>query len=727
MGAAASSGRQISRVASAPPHDRSQAMLLVNGSVRRAARGKVNRPLSHGDIGVDLGAMHKIDQRRKKTGTASGAGIQDTSKEADPATLHILSAVKEVDALPDDKASLKLQLLRGCYPFLAQVPTHRFDHLAVLVYQKEGDVYFGQGDGEGAKTTYSRAIQIAETRVARGEKEIYMVLKRYVLAMVGMARLWYAQERETTGFTFADKGLPTMISREDSTSSFSSYESSVLSDTSMFSLNQEILKSMAPKSPRRRAGPSVNVVRLLRPATMKMNFTAEDDFVLRSKMTRELKASPCELLLLRCIEVVEIGHRRQSELLIPALIELAQIYEDLRLYNRSLLLVRRCLGILSVVYDYDHPWIIQLRRRADFLMKAVEEETKETMATKIQATWKMYKAMRLLEEALGRPVTRHVWSPATYHSQANDRDFLKDFVNDLPEGTVLYGSGEVPGVFDTGGVADEEHGADGGRRSVSDGSSSPAAPRGEEGRGLSPESRMERPPSSLRRSTRVMEGSSPPLPGAEGPHEEFPVAAEYPPMHAEGRTPVNTTFIPNGRVVNTAQETQTDTHLQHTAYGGVLTVRTTTVTRTTTEREVGSDEEDSVDEEEEYVAAHDASEAEGGVRSPSGRILEFDPSKRNAYTAASSSKRRGVGDSDARGKIRVSVTSPLPRTSRHGNDHVSSAFATATDGASSGHVRNGAVRNPEPTIPSDAPMSRSPSVQEEGRHRMRSLRAQHGE
>ncbi|RNF01970.1 hypothetical protein TraAM80_06690 [Trypanosoma rangeli] len=614
MGAAVSSGRQISRTASTSPHGHSQAMLLVNGSVRRDARGGLNYPISNGDVGVDLGTMHKIDQRRKKIGATIDEEIQNTCKEADPATLHILNAVKEADMLPDSKASLKLQLLHDCYPFLEQVPPHRFDHLAVLVYQKEGDVYFSQGDVEGAKTTYSRAIQIAETRVARGEKEIYMVLKRYVLAMVGMARLWYAQERDTTGFTFADKDLPMMTPRETSISSLNSLESSVLSDTSMFSLNQAILKSMAPKSPRRRAGPAVNVVQLLRPVTMKMNFTAEDDFVLRSKMTRELKASPCELLLLRCIEVVEIGHRRQSELLIPALIELAQIYEELRLYNRSLLLVRRCLGILSVVYDYDHPWIIQLRRRADFIVECVDEYNKANMATKIQATWKMFKAMRLLEETIGRPVMRHVWSPATYRNQANDTNFLNEFVNDLPEGTVLCGTGELDELLDTGGGVDEEKKVNGSEHSVSDRPLPPAVLRGEGSRGPSTELKMERPLSSLRRSTRAMEGATLPLGAIGGPYEEFPVAAEYLPTHGEGRIPANITLIPNGRISGAKRDMQTDMHVQRTAQGEVLTIRTTTVIRTSTEQDISRNGEDFIDEEEEYVAEHDAREAEGRGR-----------------------------------------------------------------------------------------------------------------
>ncbi|PWV04549.1 hypothetical protein C3747_148g97 [Trypanosoma cruzi] len=594
MGAAASSGRRVPRATSASPYDHSQAMLLVNGSVRRAARRNLNHPIKNGNVGVDLGAIRKIDQRSQKTKAADREEIKFDNNDADPATLHILNAVREADSLPDKKASLKLNLLRGCYPLLEQVPPHRFEHLAVLVYQKEGDVYFAQGDKESAKTTYSRAIQIAETRVARGEKEIYMVLKRYVLSMVGMARLWYEQERETTGFTLADKGIPVTFPEERNTPSVSSCDSSFLSDASTFSLNQEIIKSMTPKPPRRRAGPSVNVVRLPRPTKIKCAFTAEDDFVLRSKMIRELKASPCELLLLRCIEVVEIGHRRQSELLIPALIELAQIYEDLHLYNRSLLLVRRCLGILSVVYDYDHPWIIQLRRRGDYLMECMEEKTMDYMATKIQATWKMYKAMCVLEEALGRPVTRHVWIPAVYHSQTNDTDFLKDFVNDLPEGTVLYGTGDFNEIFGSGDVVVENGAADG-TRNTND-AHQPLDVIGGVGRDLLPSTNLERVPSSFRRKTRAMNEVT----RRSASIEETSFAAEYPPVQKEIQESVGNTFVPNGRVVGTTQDTQTDTHVQQTAYGGVLTIRTTTITRTTTEQEVDSDEEDSIDEEEAY-------------------------------------------------------------------------------------------------------------------------------
>lgn len=52
-------------------------------------------------------------------------------------------------------------------------------------------------------------------------------------------------------------------------------------------------------------------------------------------------------------------------------------------------------------------------------------------------------------------------------------------------------------------------------------------------------------------------------------------------------------------VVYTVQDTHTDTHAHETEYGGVLTIRTTTVTRTITERLVRSDEDEDSSEEDE--------------------------------------------------------------------------------------------------------------------------------
>ncbi|CAD2220257.1 hypothetical protein AGDE_06116 [Angomonas deanei] len=407
----------------------------------------------------------------------------------------------------------------------------------MMVYQKEGDIYHKQGELESAKDTYSRAITLAERRVARGEKDVYMVLKRYVLSMVGLARIWYQHEKEIKGFKFVDAQHPRVPAVEgdggdSDLGSISSLESSLSSAGSIFSLNEAILRAMAPREPRSRTGPKFSRVKVNAPHQIKetqLN-NREDQFVLHSKMTRELIASPCELLLLRCCEVVELGHNCQSELMIPALIELAQIYEDLELYSRALLLVRRCLGILCNVYDYDHPWVIELQHRADRLNALLEQQMREEAATKIQATWKMHKAMRDLEDALGHPVKRHVWIPRKYRTTP-DLDFLGD-LEDLP--------------VDNGEPDDDVY--------VDD------------------------------------------LPdnGALVPVEPNLPAVVYNPVESQGEVVTFTTMVPNAKVLGTTQDTETDTHIEQTDLGDILTIRTTTVTRTLTENV--DDEEDVFEE-----------------------------------------------------------------------------------------------------------------------------------
>lgn len=72
-------------------------------------------------------------------------------------------------------------------------------------------------------------------------------------------------------------------------------------------------------------------------------------------------------------------------------------------------------------------------------------------------------------------------------------------------------------------------------------------------------------------------------------------------LSADHAPPMNDDFK---SVVYTVQDTYTDTQAHETDCGGVLTIRTTTVTRTITERLVRSDEdEDSSDEEEGGAAA----------------------------------------------------------------------------------------------------------------------------
>ncbi|KAG5487523.1 hypothetical protein LSCM1_07480 [Leishmania martiniquensis] len=498
--------------------------------------------------------------------------LEAFTRNADPASLRVLELIQQSDAVPPDCPSEKLRLLQQCYPLLEIVPKARFDQLAVTVHQKEGDIYYQQEDMESAKSTYSRAVTLAEKRVARQETDMYTVLKRYVLAMVGMARIWYNHERDRQGFTFADQKRPRVHAAaddgdaaDDANASMHSLESSLVSDGgSVFSLNQAILKSMAPRPPRRQTGPLFQRVHVRAPhVTQDAQLNRENEFVLHSRVARELVASPCELLLLRCCEVVQIGHNAQSELLIPAQIELAQIYEDLGLYSRALLLVRRCMGILCSVYDYDHPWVVQLAQRADKLEGLLGEQTRNSMATKIQATWKMHRAMQQLEDALGHPVRRHQWIPRKYRTTP-DLDFLGKYASDMPEDGLL---GDSDDDKVRGGLRDGD-GGDG--------------PQAAEGNAMAPK-QWSLVPQTAPEHERDLHT-------AESYYPAGALVRYAPTEHAEGGDTF-TTVLPNATVVGTTQDTQTDTNVQHTEYGDVLTVRTTTITKTVTEDDVESTED----------------------------------------------------------------------------------------------------------------------------------------
>lgn len=530
-------------------------------------------------------------QRRADANPAEEEALRAFTRNADPKSLRVLQLIQQADAVPQSNPAEKLRILRQCYPLLEEVPKDRFDQLAVTVYQQEGDIYYQQLDIQNAKDTFSRAITLAEKRVARQDTDMYMVLKRYVLAMIGMARIWYDHERDHQGFKFVDHKHPKVpavdgAASDDGSASLSSLASSITSDGgSVFSLNEAILHSMAPRPPRRQTGPLFRRLKVKAPHTLPATANdREDEFVLHSRMTRELVASPCELLLLRCCEVVQIGHNAQSELLIPPQIELAQIYEDLGLFSRALLLVRRCLGILCSVYDYDHPWVIQLMQRADRLKELLEEQLRNEMATKIQATWKMHKAMQALEDALGRPVHRHYWIPRKYRATP-DLDYLGDFVGDMPDDGLL-------GADD--GQPEEES----------------MPPTEDDPRSWAMVPQAVPVPAVSLSSDRPQRDPS--YEAGEVEPALRNALVRYAPTQQQEGGDTFTAMVPNATVVGTTQDTQTDTDVQHTEFGDVLTVRTTTVTKTITEDLARSDEEEEEEEEEsaEDEAAEDDEEYE---------------------------------------------------------------------------------------------------------------------
>ncbi|KPA75578.1 hypothetical protein ABB37_08460 [Leptomonas pyrrhocoris] len=528
---------------------------------------------AHSTAAKSMALQHAAVQRRAEVNPKEEDAIRAFTRNADPKSLRVLQLIQQADAVPPSNPAEKLRLLRQCYPLLEEVPKERFDQLAVTVYQQEGDIYYQQMNIPNAKDTFSRAITLAEKRVARQDTDMYMVLKRYVLAMIGMARIWYDHERDHQGFKFVDRKNPKIpavdpADSDDGSSSLSSLESSLSSDGgSVFSLNEAIMRSMAPRPPRRQTGPLFKRLKVKAPHMLKnAQFDREDEFVLHSRMTRELVASPCELLLLRCCEVVQIGHNAQSELLIPPLIELAQIYEDLELYSRALLLVRRCLGILCSVYDYDHPWVVQLMQRADRLKALLEEQLRNDSATKIQATWKMHKAMEALADALGHPVKRHLWIPRKYRATP-ELDYLGDFVGDMPDDGLLGDDSVEP-------EADLQD----------------------------PRTWAMVPQTAPVPEVSLSSDRARPVPSYEGGELQRPSPAAleyYAPVehHEDGET--FTAMVPNASVVGTTQDTQTDTEVRHTELGDVLTLRTTTVTKTIT-AEVARSDDDEGEEEEDY-------------------------------------------------------------------------------------------------------------------------------
>lgn len=411
--------------------------------------------LQEGEVGVHRVNKKKNDKENKNIspdGTTRGEStmvlaqkqeqvkLEQLAKHADPTTLDIIRIVMQADRIPLSRASEKLVKLEQCHHTLEQRGQDDFPLLHILVSVKEGQCYVHLKDMKPAKELLCKAIALSEKLVARRAKDICIVLHRYVEAMIGLSRVWYEEEKENSGFQLSSNtsaqlprrpGItPPQVSARERAETVISMSSSTSSVGSVFSLKHEVLKAMVPHQPRRATGPTLRRIKLppprITPGTEYID-GLEDEFVLHSTLPRELLSSPCELLLLRCCEVVELAHCRQSELLPPVLEALAQLYEDIELYGRAILLIRRSIGIILSAYDYDHPYIVQLRRHIDELSRKLDVQKRSLMAIKIQATWKMHVCMRQLEETLGRPVHRHIWIPSAFRDSKND-GFLNSFL-----------------------------------------------------------------------------------------------------------------------------------------------------------------------------------------------------------------------------------------------------------------------------------------------------------
>lgn len=136
-----------------------------------------------------------------------------------------------------------------------------------------------------------------------------------------------------------------------------------------------------------------------------------------------------ELALLRCVELIELGDHRQSELLLLPLLELGRIYETLHVYNRAVMVIRKAIGILCIRYGYDHLRVPDLNARCDRLMILRDDQLREEAAVKLQSLARMIAEMRKLSATLNRPVVRHVLMPRKLQEAIQQRhsEFLATY------------------------------------------------------------------------------------------------------------------------------------------------------------------------------------------------------------------------------------------------------------------------------------------------------------
>lgn len=142
----------------------------------------------------------------------------------------------------------------------------------------------------------------------------------------------------------------------------------------------------------------------------------------------------CEMLLVRCIETIEGGHNRRSDLLVEPLSLLAELYEQLGMYARAELLCRRMKGIMIVQYGHDHPGLAELNVRIDGLTGLREEKAVTTAAVRIQNIFRMRRCMEAVGKRLGKPMKRHRLIASNKVEASRKGGFLADYCNKIPAG-----------------------------------------------------------------------------------------------------------------------------------------------------------------------------------------------------------------------------------------------------------------------------------------------------
>ena len=168
-----------------------------------------------------------------------------------------------------------------------------------------------------------------------------------------------------------------------------------------------------------------------------------------SDKKRQKEFSKCEMVLLRCIETVEEGHNRRSDLLIAPIMMLVGLYEQLSLVGRAEMLLRRCQGIYIVNFGHDDPNLIVTNRKLEELMMKRDALQIQKVAVKLQSVFRMHKAMKRVGLMLHKKLARHeLVPPAQRRKEMTDEGFLEQLCSELQEGSVNVGHNSEQELMD---------------------------------------------------------------------------------------------------------------------------------------------------------------------------------------------------------------------------------------------------------------------------------------
>lgn len=314
---------------------------------------------------------------------ASSTGTHSKAQQEEEITHSVSELIHDAtDEFRSNNVAAAHQLLKRAREMLPSISSGQRDHYSIVVHSKQGSFYYREGLYAKAEDAYTVAIRLEEAQIEAKCKGLYLMLQRYRDDMCDLARI---RKMDGDGKCTRSEEANAKASNDDG--------------SSRVSLEGRISANRA------------------------------DDY------------ARCEALLVRCIETVENGHNRRSDLLVEPLSLLAELYEQLNMYSRSELLCRRMKGIMIVQYGHDHPGLSELNTRIDALAAQREQSAVTHAAVKIQSVFRMRKAMAAVGTSLDKTMKRHRLQLPTAHEASRNSKFLSEFCKKIPEGNE---AGHIP-------------------------------------------------------------------------------------------------------------------------------------------------------------------------------------------------------------------------------------------------------------------------------------------